>query len=1030
MFSGLKLAKSLHKQTLILLIFMATPCFGQYCKFDPNFEQVVQGKLTSQDNSLVSLKSILSKEKRGSVPVSALFSIDLKNNEAIKNRINELSKSSEKTLRESPPFKKWITCFKNNASISSAIQNQLAIDQLKIQILELPEDERSNLLSLYQIRFSQSKDLTLLDSEQTAVKNNQQKATERLEKAESDASQNTDGLEKEFAGNKAILENFLVDLENNQLSFIEYKIFQTQKYGQVKDELAKVTSLDTDQSNAEIIRVNYEKASEIWRELVDHIFELYLSNKFFAVPSTPQIHLLDGNIELLSKNEQEARNEYTQSINTIGTRLNEINANRIEYIQKEKEMISSLLLQAGSVRSNLFKRCRILNCKDLFQIDEMLLKDIGREVKIVPFKLFALGISKSLETKRKMELGMKGWVDLTVQLLSLTLLLLLPIVFLYLLRWVSRQLDSFRRNLINRSMFNYRYRTKVALWISRLNPFLPWAGMLLFTYLARNILLKTDISELGELIFYLGLYFWYRIFLLLLGSLFEIVFPQKDLESLQFTKQKIHKTSLTIARILFVEVAVLHATSNAVREAYVYTILISLIWYVNIGLLLFVSKRWKNEIFSMAGSIFSGNVFRFVEKRKDKTYSVLLTPLLLIAIILQITLSNIYKKLSTLDFVKWINSEVFKKRLEQSADLTKEESNVPQEYIRYFDFRNGVENENYVLTANSPENNIVESFHAWRNKKSDDDAIILHGNRGLGKSTLASHISEKLKDFSIHHFIVPPKTTQTVNFYSLLSKGIGVEIKNSLEFFEFDRSLEQKTIIFLDDTQNLFLSHIDGLNAYRELQDIVNLQTNNIFWCIILNSKSWNYVKGVFGPEHFYGKVIELRSWSDSEIQQLILSRHEKSGYKKRFDDSIKAFSEDDNGAFGSQAEIQFFRLLWGQSRGNPRSALVYWLTALKADYDPKSIRIGVPKFLSSSLVAGLSDDALFVLAAITKHENLSHPEVTIVTGISESITKKCLKQCENRELIWNDEFNRFRINPRAQYLVDFYLLGRNFIHE
>jgi hypothetical protein len=1021
--------------SLFLAAFVAaTGAFAQdaslTCSFQPSLEKIVEEKLISQKRFLDSIESILDKDKKGIIPTSALFSIDLKDEEAVQKRIKELTSVTEKSILESSPYAKWQQCAPTSPEIKKSVTLQLLINQKKLELLKKPKDERNSLISLFETNLAQSAQYEKLDNEQTLAEQSKQKAAERLEIAENTAAQNIGQLEKDIAGSKSVVEKYVLELENNQLDFIKYKVEQTQKYGLISSELTQLASMDISASDARRVHSTYLQSAEIWRELVDHIFDLYLSNKFLKTPDAPKFKFYQGQLSESTEQEKKAIESYDASIQSANKRQIEINSDRIEYIQKEKEMISSLLLQAGQVRSNLFQRCRKMDCADLFAIDENLLLDIIREVKIVPFKLFALGISKSVEAKRKIELGLKGWVDIAIQIAFLTFLLILPFVFLFLLRWISKKIDSFRRNLINRSMLNYRYRTKVALWISRLNPFLPWIGMLFFTRFAKNILMNTDVRELGELAFYLSLYFWYRISLMVIGSLFEVLFPKKNLQNLDEAKIKIQKSSTMIARILFLEIAILHATSNAVREAYVYTIFSNLITYINAILLLIVAKSWKEEIYELAEGALPGKLYAVLLREKNKFISLIIVPILLVVVLIHFIAKSVYASLSRFDFIKWINSEVFKQRLQKSV-LTQDEKKltVPHEYLKYFDFRSPISEEGFIRSANSHEKEILSIIQNWKNGVSEDDAIILQGNRGLGKSTLVQKIGRELKDVDVHYNLISPKSITSKELYAMLSKMFGHEFHSTDDFVSFDKSLKKKRVVFLDDAQNFFLSKINGLGAYRELQEIVNLQTENIFWGIVFNSRSWNYLKGVFGSEHFYGKVFEMKSWTDSEIQQLILSRHEKTGFKKRFDESIKAFG-DDEASLGSQAEVQFFRLLWGQSRGNPRSALVYWLTALKSDVASNSVRIGVPKFLPSDLVSGLSDEALFILAAITKHENLSQTEIIDVTEIADSVAKKCLKQCEGRELIWKDAYDRFRITPRAQYFVDFFLLGKNFIHE
>ena len=186
-------------------------------------------------------------------------------------------------------------------------------------------------------------------------------------------------------------------------------------------------------------------------------------------------------------------------------------------------------------------------------------------------------------------------------------------------------------------------------------------------------------------------------------------------------------------------------------------------------------------------------------------------------------------------------------------------------------------------------------------------------------------------------------------------------------------------------------------------------------------------------PEGEVGKVADGNSdkkytaRSEQEIQKLILARHESTKFAITFDESIKAYGAGDG--LGSQVQSQFFRLLWGQSRGNPRSALMYWVSAITAPSE-NHIHVGVPSFVNSALVASMSDQALFLLAAIARHESLTHEELARVTNIENTVIRKCLKEAQDKNLIWIDEVERVRISSKSQYVIDYFLIGKNFLYE
>ena len=120
--------------------------------------------------------------------------------------------------------------------------------------------------------------------------------------------------------------------------------------------------------------------------------------------------------------------------------------------------------------------------------------------------------------------------------------------------------------------------------------------------------------------------------------------------------------------------------------------------------------------------------------------------------------------------------------------------------------------------------------------------------------------------------------------------------------------------------------------------------------------------------------------------------------------------------------------MLWGQSRGNPSTAQELWLTATRIERS-NTVHISVPEFTNPRTLADLSDESLMVYAAIVKHENLSFSELTTVCDLTSSLLKQALKFGEDGLILQKIGHNRWRIHPKAQYVVHAQLSGRNLIY-
>ncbi|MCB0349310.1 MAG: hypothetical protein KDD37_10780, partial [Bdellovibrionales bacterium] len=436
---------------------------------------------------------------------------------------------------------------------------------------------------------------------------------------------------------------------------------------------------------------------------------------------------------------------------------------------------------------------------------------------------------------------------------------------------------------------------------------------------------------------------------------------------------------------------------------------------------------WRNEICTAFSHRFSQLWMKLQPLYKSKVGIVLL-PVLFMAIVINDIVKLVSAYLVRIDLVKRLLSEVLRKRLERAEKESVTYGPPPADYLSSFDYYLSASDEIYIERDGSVSQNATISIEDWVNAKSSDDLMLIVGNRGMGKTTTLNRICKNISKLSdTKSKRVHAKVANSEDFYSWLSDLLGTPVSSVNDFKNFDKSLNKKLVCFVDDIQNLFLSIVGGFEAYKLFLEIVSLKTKNIYWCLAVNSRSWSYLKGVLGEEHFYGKVLHLQQWKDYEIQKLILVRHEQTKFKRTFDESIKAYGAGER--IGQQAEGQFFRLLWGQSRGNPRSALMYWISAISSPQE-KQIHVGIPLFIGSGLVATMSDDALFLLAAIARHDSLTKDELKKITDINDIVIRKCLKEAEDKNLIWSDAEERVRISSRAQYVIDYFLIGKNFLYE
>lgn len=1014
-----------------LFFFLAQVAFAVDTAPTPNLDscESISREISDRRETLskmeASLKTLLEDGADYIVSLPVLFQIDLTKTTEVVNRIKDLelrSKQDSKLLVAE--LNKYESCKKEDvqSEVQELAKLQVQVNLKKVEFLKKDEFKRDTLLTNYKIERDKLNNGLSLKLQLSNSRMALESAKSDLENTENESTKLSGDSSEAILNAKSVVDKVLVDLEAEHLSFIENLKSRQENLDDLRSKMQSASGEEL-VGNAGQLSSRYKQVSNVWESTVDYLLEVFSSASLQSDIELPAIVEFSVESEAHKAQYDSYLNDYKKASLRKKTLL-DIKTKLLNDLKVEN---FKLLQDAGTLRARLLRKCDEINCDRPRGLNSKNIGILLREIRVVPLRFVAGGLSKWVEIKSKFASGLDGWIDLIRQIFILFILILIPFFLNKILSWTSNKLDRIKKDLISKSMLDYRRRTSFAVWISRLNPFVPSVGMIISIGFASSLIRDTDLKELAIFLYYFQVYYIYRTVKLLLTILLEVVFSADSVDTLKQQKLRIKKSATRISRLVFIEFVLLHITEDTVRRALAYQMFSAIIFWVNIIFVLIEANKWNVEISSAFSHRFPKVWARLQTVYKSKLGKLLL-PLLFLSIVANDILKFISSYLIRIDFVKRLLSEVLRKRLERAEKESVAYGPPPSDYLSSFDYYLSANDEIYIERDNSVITQAVDAISSWAGNKSSDDLLIIVGNRGMGKTTSIDHVAKKISNqCETKSLRVPAKITSDAQFFDWLSSLLGHKITNINEFKQYDNVLTSKQALLVDDIQNLFLGTIGGFDAYQLFLEVITLKTSNVFWCLTVNSRSWAYLKGVLGVEHFYGKVIYLTQWRDFEIQNMILARHAQTKYKRTFDESIKAYGAGDR--IGQQAEGQFFRLLWGQSRGNPRSALMYWISAISSPSE-KQVHVGVPVFVGSSTVASMSDDALFLLSAIARHDSLTYNELSQITSIKDHIIRKCLKEAEDKKLIWIDDTGRVRISSRAQYVIDYFLIGKNFLYE
>lgn len=1011
---------------LLLLPLQVQASKNQAAQGCEEFHESLEKKISSLNRFLISTEALLSSGPNAEIPLPDIFKVDLTNEKEIASRIEELSQLLSKAeVLAQEEYKKLESCFKDSKdeSFEGIISKEVSLNQRKLEFLKLPPEKREALMASYaetQKNFSNSKNLeSQLSKSQASI----DEARTSLTRAETDGFAGEENNDSLTTGLKR-LDQFIIDIESEHIEFIEFFKRERQDIEKLREKLRDVRFSEAQDANAPQISNTFDAVDSVWNLTAEKLLFLFSSKEIDSRFEPPRKvrppTLLDQEAKKILK-------DYETLFAKAGLRYAELQALRENLLTELKAQSFRLLNESGHLRAVLIKDCnRLGTCEGVRGLNERYLRSFAREIQILPLKFLAGGLNKMVEFKGKLNAGFDSWVDLARQISVLLFLFLLPFLTLRFFSGLSTRLSSVKSRILARSDMDFRKRNLTAIWIGRLNPFVPSVGMIASIHLARVLLETTDLRELSYLLFYLEVYFVYRASKILIRLGLEYFFSNESMGQGKEKSERAEATAKRLARLIFIQFAILHLIQDTVRKALVYHAVSNLVLILSFLIFVLEIRNWRQEIiqaFVQRFPKYGDRLTRYTEKPLGS----LLLPILLLASLAHGMTIIITNQLIRFDFFKRILSDLFRRKIERSEKEDLKKVSADQNYLSQFDYYLLSDEKTFVDRDPTIASGILEAINEWDRGQTSDDLVIIIGNRGQGKTTTLKTIMGRVTHVEKSYHRIPPRILSEKDFFGWLSSILKTEIHSLEDFLIADSQIKEKRILFIDDVHNLFIAQIGGFEAYEAFMEILSLRTRNTFWCLAITSHAWTYLQGVHGRDHFYGKVFKLRMWSDSEIQKLILNRHESTGYSRTFDESVTAYGTGN--VLGEKMETQFFRLLWGQSRGNPRAALMHWVSAISQPSE-KSIHVGVPQFIESSTVGTMSTEALILLAAISRHDSLTQTELIETTGLDKLIVRKCLKEAHEKELVWSDTESRIRISSRAQSAIDYYLVGKNFLYE
>ena len=713
---------------------------------------------------------------------------------------------------------------------------------------------------------------------------------------------------------------------------------------------------------------------------------------------------------------QRLNNNWREVVDTI--RLNSSHLSDPRKIDEYNEQ-ANRVIRLSKKRSKYISTHQVsLEFQDIFE-------DTLRELKVIPTKWIAILLVKMKTIQQTWERGFGGKFDLFLMALGLILFFMLPYFVLIGVRVLTDRLEAFKRKLVTNPRRTY-FQDRLALWLQRFTVYVPWG----FSYLLLEVVYlaarESFIGELVILIPYFQYFCLYRISLRLVSGFLSIFYEYGFHFTSYEIRQKISRLSKKVSLYFFINLVVIYSIKSIVGTGLLYSGALKLSFIAAVILLFQEIARWKEDYNKVLVRLndkfnpdFKGRVFPF---------TLVLEPAFFLISILGPSFLKLVEYLSEFSFMRKIQAKVFQKKLESSKSLSPQaQTELPQEYQKIFSYKL-FDEELLINPGRDCFDAISIEIDEWLNEVSDEHSLAIYGPKGAGKTTLLKRLEKKYQNIKAYYCEPSDKILTEIDVFRFISKILGEEINGVEDLLNFDKSTNENHLIIIDECQSFFLARLGGFEGYKAFIKVINLRTEKIFWCASFNEYSWDYLEQVFSRNRYFRNTFSLKGWEEDDIKNLITKRHNLTGYKLTYADIIKASRSSDEKDSFSYVESQFFRLLWDESKGNPRAALYLWLSCLSI-IGNKRLKVGLPFHPEIASLERLGDEINFVMASLIRHDSLTTKELCEVTSLSEGVVRYCLKLGLEKEFLVRGELGRYRVSPTSQVGLVKFLKGKNLIY-
>ncbi|MFA5713162.1 MAG: hypothetical protein WC960_03175 [Bacteroidales bacterium] len=338
---------------------------------------------------------------------------------------------------------------------------------------------------------------------------------------------------------------------------------------------------------------------------------------------------------------------------------------------------------------------------------------------------------------------------------------------------------------------------------------------------------------------------------------------------------------------------------------------------------------------------------------------------------------------------------------------------LPFFYLNLFRDHWGVNREFWVdLKGKLQEGNrAIERFMFGRK-----GAILISGERGAGKSSLAKQLTEL--NFTPNRLIriLPQReaTSQVSLFEELLFEALRAKVNygpNSPTKYQGGESLEallaenkERLVVVIEDLEMWWERRPSGAAVVERLVELIQIYGKELLFVVTVNSHALKVIDSITSIGSWLSLHIEAPPFSARMLKELILARHKAGGLKL-------VMEGKGEGQMREWDWARLFNRLFKLSEGNPKEAINLWLASIN-NVAGETIFLDPPTPFREEQIATVGREEGLILYQLVLHRRFSIQHLSSILLTDSATLSSKLKELAQREILIEESPAIYSINP------------------